>query len=140
MCHQWQHDLGKKFLRSTYHDTEWAGKMVQVGLIPSDTGEPGGRPTGQRMSHYIDRHGRFMEAVRRMPREVVLPWRSIGPKELDKPKKPRAKKQVFICPGCRTRIWCEEADLSASCDDCGERFLTPDELKEELLGRGGSDD
>lgn len=140
MCHQWQFDFGENFLRSTYHDTEWAEKMVEVGLIPSDTGEPGGKPTGQKVSHYIDPQGRFIKAVRKMPKDVILPWRSIGPKDDEKPKKPRRKKQVFICLGCRIKIWCEKPDLNASCEDCGERFLTPEELKEELLSRGGDDE
>jgi hypothetical protein len=92
------------------------------------------------MSHYIGPDGRFVKAVRRMPKHVVLPWRSIGPKDAEKPKKPRRKKHVFICLECRTRIWCEDPDLNASCDDCGERFLTPEELREELLNRGGDND
>ena len=46
MVHQWQFDLGDP-PRSGYHDMQWAEKMVEVGLIPSDTGEPGGKPTGQ---------------------------------------------------------------------------------------------
>jgi DNA-directed RNA polymerase subunit RPC12/RpoP len=50
------------------------------------------------------------------------------------------KKHVFICLGCRTKIWCEEPNLNASCEDCGERFLDPEELKEELLSGGGHDD
>jgi len=139
MCHQWQHDLGENFLRSTYHDTEWAEKMVKIGLIPSETGEPGGKPTGQKMSHYIDSKGEFIKAVRQMPQGVILPWRSIGPKEEDKPKKPKKKKYVYTCPECRIKISCEADDLNASCDDCSERFLDPDELKDHLLN-GGDDD
>jgi hypothetical protein len=65
----------------------------------------GGKPTGQKMSHYIDPNGKFIRAVRRMPKDVMLPWRSIGPKYENKPKRPREKKHVFICLGCRTKIW-----------------------------------
>ncbi|MDY6980135.1 MAG: hypothetical protein SV201_09650 [Pseudomonadota bacterium] len=33
--------------------------MKEVGLIPSDTGQPGGKETGMLVSHYIDPAGPF---------------------------------------------------------------------------------
>ena len=36
--------------------------MREIGLVPSSTGAPGGKATGQRVSHYIV-PGRFNEAV-----------------------------------------------------------------------------
>ncbi len=33
--------------------------MERVGLMPSDTGEPGGRKVGQSMTHYIIAGGPF---------------------------------------------------------------------------------
>jgi len=56
--HLWQHHYGKPS-RSGYHNAEWAAKMQGLGLMPSDTGQPGGKLTGQRMTHYIAEHGRF---------------------------------------------------------------------------------
>ena len=45
--------------------------MVEVGADPQPiTGEPGGKPTGQKMSHYIDPTGKFIQAVRRMPKRL----------------------------------------------------------------------
>lgn len=41
MCHQWQQDHGTPS-RICYHDRQWADKMLEVGLTPSDTGKPGG--------------------------------------------------------------------------------------------------
>jgi hypothetical protein len=52
MVHVWQQTYGKA-PRRTYHDRQWATKMKEVGLHPSTTGEPGGRETGQSISHYI---------------------------------------------------------------------------------------
>ncbi|MCM5163877.1 sprT domain-containing protein, partial [Escherichia coli] len=46
-----------------YHDRVWGEKMEQIGLMPSNTGLPGGRKTGQQMTHYIIRGGRFQTAV-----------------------------------------------------------------------------
>jgi len=40
MCHLWQQDYGHP--SRAYHNKEWAAKMEEVGLIPSDTGQPGG--------------------------------------------------------------------------------------------------
>jgi len=134
MVHQWQQDHGSP-PRRCYHNTEWAERMVEIGLIPSDTGQPGGRPTGQTMTHYIDPDGRFLDALKRMPTEYVLPWVSDGPNDKGKPKKPRPKKYKFICPECRTQITAEDEALDATCNVCGERFLNPDELKEEMEDR-----
>ena len=41
MCHVWQQTRAKAPRRG-YHDRQWAGKMREVGLQPSSTGEEGG--------------------------------------------------------------------------------------------------
>jgi predicted SprT family Zn-dependent metalloprotease len=51
MVHLWQHHHGKPS-RTGYHNKEWAAMMKAVGLIPSDTAAPGGKETGQHVSHY----------------------------------------------------------------------------------------
>jgi predicted SprT family Zn-dependent metalloprotease len=61
MCHLWQQEFGKPS-RVAYHNREWAFKMELLGLMPSDTGQPGGRRTGQSISHYVIPGGAF-EAV-----------------------------------------------------------------------------
>ena len=50
MCHVWPQTYGKT-PRKGYHDRQWAGKMREIGLQPSDTGELGGKETGQSVSH-----------------------------------------------------------------------------------------
>jgi predicted SprT family Zn-dependent metalloprotease len=45
MCHLWQFAFGKPS-RTCYHNKEWAHKMEDIGLMPSDTGEPGGARIG----------------------------------------------------------------------------------------------
>ena len=50
--------------RNGYHNKEWAGLMERVGLMPSDTGAPGGKRTGQRMTHYVDRGRSVRPGVR----------------------------------------------------------------------------
>lgn len=62
-CHIWQQEFGRPS-RSGYHNREWADKMESIGLMPSATGEPGGKRTGQHMSDYALPGGRFLSAAR----------------------------------------------------------------------------
>ena len=47
MVHLWQHEHGEPS-RTGYHNHEWGRKMESVGLVPSDTGKPGGKRSGRR--------------------------------------------------------------------------------------------
>lgn len=58
MVHQWQFHFGKPGRRG-YHNLQWAAKMEEVGLMPSSTGQPGGKRVGERMTHYVASNGRF---------------------------------------------------------------------------------
>lgn len=58
MCHLWQHHFGSPG-RGRYHNREWAEKMKAVGLMPSDTGEPGGKQTGDHVADYPIEGGPF---------------------------------------------------------------------------------
>lgn len=64
-CHVWQSYHGSPS-RRTYHNKEWADKMVSIGLIPSTTGVPGGNKTGQKIDDYILLHGRFHKAYMKL--------------------------------------------------------------------------
>jgi len=63
MTHCWQFHFGKPS-RGVYHNEEWAAKMDESGLVPSHTGKPGGKRTGERMGHYIREDGPFDRACR----------------------------------------------------------------------------
>ena len=58
MCHLWQFEFGKPS-RSGYHNKEWANKMESIGLMPSNTGKPGGKRLGQSMNDYPIPGGTF---------------------------------------------------------------------------------
>lgn len=60
MCHCWQHSYGTP--SKAYHNKEWADYMINIGLMPSTTGQPGGKTTGQSMSDYPAPDGRFIKA------------------------------------------------------------------------------
>ena len=61
-CHIWQGVRGKPG-RGHYHNKEWAEKMNNIGLCPSDTGRPGGKQTGDHMGDYIKLNGPFHQAL-----------------------------------------------------------------------------
>lgn len=65
MVHLWQVHFGKPS-RSCYHNWEWARKMEAIGLMPSATGQPGGKKIGQSMNDYVIPGGRFDKATRRL--------------------------------------------------------------------------
>lgn len=60
-CHLWQEEFGTPS-RRTYHNTEWANKMESIGLMPSTTGAPGGKKTGQNMADYPIFGGEFLKS------------------------------------------------------------------------------
>lgn len=62
MAHLWQHHFGTPG-RVRYHNAEWGAKMEAIGLMPSDTGAPGGRKTGDHMADYAIAGGRFEMAL-----------------------------------------------------------------------------
>lgn len=62
MVHLWQAHFGTPG-RVRYHNAEWADKMEAVGLMPSSTGEPGGRRIGDVMADYVIPGGPFARAV-----------------------------------------------------------------------------
>ncbi len=130
MVHQWQQDFGRPSRRG-YHNLEWADKMEEVGVIPSDNGMPEGSRTGQRVSHYIDIDGKFAKALTRMPKEFALPWLTREVELLaEKPK--QLKKIKLTCPECEVSVWIEviNADHEVTCGECGDLFLTKEALRE----------
>jgi hypothetical protein len=68
MVHLWQHHFGER-PRKGYHDRQWAGKMLAVGLIATETGELGGKQTGQHVTHLIEENGRYAQAVEKLLKE-----------------------------------------------------------------------
>ena len=114
MCHLWQHVFGNPS-PGRYHNLEWADKMELVGLKPSHSGQPGGKRTGSRMTHYIETGGRFQRAFDAMPESAKLPWLSFHQSESQPPKD--KNKIKYTCPRCKSNIW-GKPGLSVVCFDC----------------------
>ena len=118
MVHLWQYDCGTP-RRSGYHDAQWGRKMEQLGLMPSDTGAPGGKKTGYKMSHYIVDGGMFARAFDQMPRAYLLPWTcGIDEDAIGKKKQKRKESKLkYSCPLCDANVW-GKPGLHVRCDDC----------------------
>lgn len=72
--HQWQAHYGAPG-RRTYHNQEWGRKMKEVGLMPSHTGKPGGRETGEQMADYAIEGGVFEQAFAKlMATDFKITW------------------------------------------------------------------
>lgn len=107
MVHQEQELFGKPS-RGGYHNKQWAEWMDRVGLTPSNTGQPGGKRTGQQMTHYITPGGVFETACQELlDGGFALQWRGSGRMEA-KPKKKDPSKVKFSCPVCGANAWAKE--------------------------------
>ena len=106
--------------------------MKAVGLIPSDTGQPGGKETGQKVSHYIETGGPFDRACAELEKSgfavrYVELW---GDEETRKKK--AASKTKYTCPDCGLNAW-GKPEIHLVCGDCDER-MTADEPEGESEG------
>jgi hypothetical protein len=119
MVHLWQFHFGTPS-RSSYHNKEWAARMREIGLIPSDTGQPGGKATGQSVSHYIEPGGRFERACDEyLAHHPPILYRDAEPEGV--PKKSDSKTK-YTCPDCGLNAWAKP-DVSLVCGDCREVMI-----------------
>lgn len=117
MVHVWQQECGTP-PRRNYHDQQWAAKLESIGLIPSDTGEPGGKKTGQRMTHYVEAGGAYQTAFRELAATgFMLNWQSFPNPEATAKK--AASKTKYTCPACGQNAWAKP-DSRLVCGRCYE--------------------
>ncbi len=110
MVHAQQYHFGQPS-RGGYHNRQWADWMEQIGLMPSDTGEPGGKRTGQHMTHYIITGGAFEQAAK----ELLATGLQITWGDGHRQQTGSGRRGRFICPRCGLRA---QAKPSARLD-CG---------------------
>jgi predicted SprT family Zn-dependent metalloprotease len=117
MAHVWQQTHGKPPTRC-YHDREWAAKMKEIGLQPTATGQPGGKETGQSVTHYITRSGSYATAYGKLHAQgFQLHWQSAPQGQQSKAK--TASKTKFTCPECGQNAWAKP-DALLLCGSCYE--------------------
>lgn len=114
MCHVWQFHFGKPS-RSTYHNQEWAQKMLSVGLEPFNTKNPK-IMTGQGVSHRITKGGLFQRNCKLFLSNgfSLLISKPDSPKSNPTKKPTRAK---FTCPECGQNAWAKPT-AHLICGEC----------------------
>jgi predicted SprT family Zn-dependent metalloprotease len=120
MAHLWQYHHGTPS-RSGYHNQEWAAKMREIGLIPTATGEPGGKDTGQKMTHLIEQDGRFEQSCTAFLASgtAFLYHDRAGDGEAAARRQKAASKTKYTCPTCCQNAWARP-DARLLCGDCHE--------------------
>jgi len=116
MVHVWRETQDRP-PRRCYHDKKWAAQMKQIGLQPSHTGKPGGRETGQSMTHYIIPNGPYAKAYTKLKASgFQLQWQS---KRHAQAKTKAASKTKFTCPQCQQNAWAKP-DAQLECAVCSQ--------------------
>jgi predicted SprT family Zn-dependent metalloprotease len=115
MAHVWQQTHGKP-PRRAYHDKQWAAKMREIGLQATDTGEPGGKETGQKVTHFIIKGGAYAKAYAKLKATgLTLHWQSVPHSKAAKAAK--SSKTKFTCPECEQNAWAKP-EASLICGEC----------------------
>ena len=140
MVHAWQKHHGKPGRRS-YHNKEWGGKMEAIGLMPSSTGKPGGKKTGESVADYPIEGGRFLEVTERLLKTFKLSWTdrfparhvnaetlenaitggmlaALGQDGAESQAPTKQTRTKYTCPVCETTVW-GKANLKLMCGECG---------------------
>lgn len=134
MAHLWQAHFGKPG-RGRYHNAEWAMVMDSLGLTPTDTGQEGGKWTGDRMTHLIVPGGPFARACADlMTSDFTLSWLDRFPPyspfssedgedlegmgiEVQKSPKNKSNRIKYGCPNCEAKAW-GKPGLALRCGSC----------------------
>ncbi len=127
MVHLWQHVFGKPSRRG-YHNAEFATEMEHVGLVASDTGVPGGKRMGQRMTHYVLEGGAFDVAFAALGADWIVPFTPAGESargKVDRKHKVDRSKRKHVCL-CGQAAWGKEG-LNLLCPLCGNALTVVDD-------------
>jgi hypothetical protein len=94
-----------------YHNRQWVEMMRRVGLEPSSTGKPGGKPTGRAVSHFIIPDGPFDLALKAFEATgLTIGWGDVpapvgAAAGAAVPSPAKRKREDFDCPhGCGTTV------------------------------------
>ena len=111
--------------RAGYHDKEFAILMSEIGLQVSNTGEPGGKTTGQKMSHYILKGGKFETVAGAfLLSGDKFQWNSRPNIKVTKERKKTREK--FTCKTCMQSAWAKKT-ANLMCGECEEKMVIEDE-------------
>jgi len=148
MIHLWQFHFGKPGRRG-YHNVEWGQKMESLGLMPSSTGEPGGKKTGESVADYIIEGGLFEEKCQDLfTQDFKITWMDRHPVKLPGVDMPsfitdsiehessgeggdgvagetsenKTNRWKYQCLNCKINVW-GKPNLNIVCGVCKEEFI-----------------
>ena len=125
MTHLEQQEFGKPGKKG-HHNRAWVQLMLAVGLIPSNTGEPGGKQTGRQMTHYVEPDGAFETSCADLKATGFdLPYFTKAREAVAKKKD--LSKVRFECPCCSFKAWAKQG-ANLICGDCNEQLIGEDML------------
>jgi predicted SprT family Zn-dependent metalloprotease len=113
MCHLWQYQDGKP-PRTGYHNTEWAAMIESIGLMPSDTGKPGGKRTGSSMSDFVIKDGPFDKACTEFLQDKKIAYQDAFALKVGSKSKNKAR---YTCPKCGLKGW-GKPEIKLACGQC----------------------
>ena len=91
--------------------------MIEIGLMPSHTGEPGGKQTGQSMTHYIIDGGSYDTHWQRLEASgYTLDYQD---REEMRRREPKKVKVRYACSVCAIHAW-GKPGLALLCVECSE--------------------
>lgn len=148
MVHAWQEHHGKPG-RRRYHNREWGKKMEEVGLMPSSTGKPGGKKTGESVLDYPIEGGRFLAACDKLlTADFKLSWmdrfpakhvnasalaaateqeglgaalNEIGVSLTTDASESKPSRTKYTCAACKFNVW-GRPKLKIVCGECGSFY------------------
>lgn len=128
MAHLWQQEHGNPS-RTSYHNKEWAAKMIEIGLQPFNVDHPE-KMTGQKVHHEIVAGGKFDVACDEfLGQGHALQWQGVGEGAADneeKEKKAKKKNKVkYTCPGCGQNAWAKPG-AKLVCGECMTAMIGED--------------
>lgn len=114
MVHLWQHHFGKP-TPSNHHNAEWGRKMMDIGLPPRPC-KPGGKTTGNKVTHSIDPDGMFASIAPAVLSacDSLQGIGDIAP-EGPKPVRKSGSYKKYECPCCFSIVRARTG-MSISCD------------------------
>lgn len=120
MTHLEQQEFGKPGKKG-HHNRAWVQLMLNVGLIPSNTGEPGGKQTGRQMTHYVEPDGAFEKSCAELKGTGFdLPYFTKAREAVAKKKD--TSKVKHTCPACDFKAWAKQG-ANLICGDCNEQLV-----------------
>jgi hypothetical protein len=131
MVHCWEFYFGEPPSKG-YHGKQFVKAMEKIGLIASSTGEPGGKQSGRRMTHYIAPGGRFEIVAKEFlaMEENVLLFEGIKQMIAEGEKKsPSGSKIKYSCPECSSNVWGKHG-LRIICEPCGCEYIEPGQVQD----------